>query len=124
MVSANGPVRPRLRPVEIVVSGKGAQGRALVLRDTEGAATESIALKVEAGVVLALLDDRHTLEEIRAHALLEHGIDLDIEEIGDLVTMLEKALMLEGKALEAARRAAHRALSQSDVREPFHAGSA
>ncbi len=103
--------RPRVRPLDPVwVDHKGE--KLLVLRDRVGLFEEPVAVPPVVGFILSLADGARDEEEIRGLLAKELGQEVTASEMASILDELEKALVLEGPAAEAAAReqlAAYRA---------------
>jgi AmmeMemoRadiSam system protein B len=103
--------RPRVRPLDPVwVDHEGE--KLLVLRDRVGLFEEPVAVPPVIGFILSLADGARDEEEIRGLLAKELGQQVTASEMANILDELEKALVLEGPAAEAAVRdqlAAYRA---------------
>lgn len=115
--------KPKLRQVE--VSPVRAEGETyLVLRDPIRISGNTLILPQAAYVVLAMLDGEHTLRDIQNEVAQQHGGLLVKDDLEELVTRLDKALMLEGPHFEEVRRRALDGFARLNIRPAAHAGTA
>ncbi len=97
--------------------------RSLALRDPEGLTEDVLVVPQGLIPVLALLDGRHTVEEILAE-LGCAGEEAVRAKVLDAVETLRDKLFLEGPSVETARAELARAFRESPTRKAAHAGSA
>lgn len=103
--------------MESIVVPDRRLGRALVLRDTEGVATNNAVLPMDLVPILEAFDGSATCEQI-ARSLGHVPVDLVVR----LATQLEDALFVDGPAYRRERDRVERAFAASDVRPASHAG--
>ena len=115
-----GPLRPRLRPLEIVpVASKGSP--LFALRDPQGFC-EPIVMPHGAALVAALMDGRRTLAQIQAAFRDRVGVPLALADLKSLVGRFDEAHLLQGDRFEALRRRIETAFLNAPVRPAAHAG--
>ncbi|NUO54244.1 MAG: AmmeMemoRadiSam system protein B [Polyangiaceae bacterium] len=123
VVRRNPPMRPRLRPIEIIRVPSGRGDLVTVLRDPERIAPHAIEVRAPLDAALAYLDGRHSVAEI-ARLLAQRGSRIGVLDVERLVADLEQAAMLEGPTARARKDALVRAFAASRVRPATHAGGA
>lgn len=116
--------KPRLRPVEVIVVRDPVRGRVLLLRDTQGVASGPVAVPPALAPVLSRLDGTRTCAEIARDAAADCGGPLPVDVVRELAAELERALMLEGAAFDAALSRARATFDDAPLRPPSHAGAA
>ncbi len=116
---------PRLRPIHVhplVHQGQPA----LMLRDPLHLSQQVIILPQALAPLLNLLDGERNLDELRASLMVQAGLNLSPQELGDIVEQLDQALLLHSprflqisqKALDAYRQAPHRPPSSAGASYP------
>jgi MEMO1 family protein len=117
-------LRPALRVVETVLVPDERQGRALLLRDTEGVAEGSVRIPAPLIPVVARFNGEKTCAQIARDLSVELGIDVDVRVVEDAANVLEKALFLDSPAYRAARANVISTFRASATRPASHAGGA
>lgn len=117
------PERPILRslePTPIQHEGRSM----LLLRDPSGVSDSELVVSRAAVAVLRLFDGAHTIEDIQAAILKDHGTLLERDPLESLVRQFDDAGFLEGPTFEERRRLAE-SNYRSAPRRPFvHSGVA
>lgn len=112
---------PALRQIEASpVDNGGEQG--LVLRDPLHVSDAVLVVSMAAVPILQKLDGRHSLEEIRRIYKEEHGADISIEQLQDLIGQLEGARFLEGEDFDSYQSALTEGYMRAGTRPSFLAG--
>jgi AmmeMemoRadiSam system protein B len=116
------PLQPRLRPLDIVPVGR-KQDMLFAVRDPEGFG-EPVVVSYGAALAAAMLDGRHTLDEIRTSLQGRIGAPVAIRELEKLVGQLDHAYLLAGERFENHSRRQIREYLDGPVRPAAHAGGA
>lgn len=94
------PVRPKLRPVEIIPTED--EGRPLLaMHDPAGLAQGIMTVSEPVLFLLSRFDGEHTLLEIQVEFLKMFGKTVRLEQLEDLVKQLDESYFLEGPRFEA-----------------------
>lgn len=116
------PLRPRLRPVEIIpVKRRG--GPWFALRDPEGFG-DPVELTSGAVLLASLMNGRHTLAEIQSLFKRQADATVSMADLKALTAQLERAHWLEGVPFEEFRLACLHDYLSDPVRPAAHAGGA
>ena len=116
------PLRPRLRPLEIVpVNSK--EGLLFTLRDPEGFG-RMVVMPYGAVVLAALMDGQHTLAEIQTAFQRQTGVAAPLADVEQIVRRLDEAYLLAGQRFHRYRRQEVEAYLNNPVRSASHAGGA
>jgi AmmeMemoRadiSam system protein B len=118
------PDRPALRPIETIIVPDETHGRVLVLRDTEGITSKTVAIPPPLIPIVARFTGERTCEEIAREVSRELGSPVEVEVVTRAAAALEEALFLEGPSYRAARAKVAREFAASPVRPASHAGGA
>ena len=97
--------RPRVRPLEPVWTEHEGES-VLVLRDRSGVCEQPLAVQPVVGFILSLCDGSRDEDAIRAELSRELKQEVEPAQLADILDSLERSLILEGPACEAATRAA------------------
>ncbi|HEY3110638.1 MAG TPA: AmmeMemoRadiSam system protein B [Chloroflexota bacterium] len=107
--------RPRVRPLEpLWTEHEGEQ--VLILRDRSGVCEQPLAVQPVIGFILSLCDGSRDEDAIRAELARELERPLEPAQLADILDQLERNLILEGPACEAATRAALEAYRRAPAR--------
>jgi len=116
------PLRPQLRPLEIVpIDGK--RGVLFLLRDPEGFG-ETLALPNGAMLLAMLMDGTRTLAEIQHEFKLHTGVQASLRDLEAIVRRLDEAYLLAGERFEVHRDKLVESYLGEPVRPASHAGGA
>ncbi|GAG50498.1 unnamed protein product, partial [marine sediment metagenome] len=96
------PLRPELRPLEIVPYGP-EENMMFVLRDPQGYGRSAV-LHGGAVMVVGMMDGRRTLSEIRSALKSETGVAVAQAELEEMVRRLDKNYLLVSERFERYRR--------------------
>lgn len=114
--------RPVVRPLEPTwVEHQGEQ--VLVLRDRTGVFDQPRAIPAPLGAILALCDGQRDEDELRASIEKQTGEPFPAEVLGKLLDDLERALILDGPAVERAAAEALAAYRAAPARPAALAGA-
>jgi len=117
-------LRPRLRPVEIIVVPDARFGRAVVLRDTEGVTAQVATIPLPLWPIVSRFDGAHAPAQIAEAAARDTGAPVEVSLVERLIGELDEALFLEGVRYRAAREKIERDFAGAAVRPATHAGGA
>jgi AmmeMemoRadiSam system protein B len=110
--------RPQLRDVEII----RVKADLFALRDPLRYTEEILIIPAPVLDVLALLDGKHSLPEVRSGFAGRHGAALPEEILGNIIETLDSNGFLEGESFEKRRRGIQSGFAAAAVRAPAHAG--
>ncbi len=116
------PLRPRLRPLEIVPVGS-KEGLLFTLRDPEGFG-RMVVMPYGAVVLAALMDGQHTLAEIQTAFQRQTGVAAPLADVERIVRRLDEAYLLAGQRFDRYRRQEVEAYLNNPLRSASHAGGA
>ncbi|MBK6942041.1 MAG: AmmeMemoRadiSam system protein B [Planctomycetes bacterium] len=120
MALPHKPILRGLEPTPIQHEGRSM----LLLRDPSGVSDAELVISRAAVAVLRLFDGEHTIEDIQASILKDHGTLLEREQLEALVRRFDDAYFLEGATFDA-RKSAVEADYRNAARRPFvHSGIA
>src|SRR5690348_1129901 len=114
--------RPRVRPLEPIWTDHEGE-HVLVLRDRSGVCEQPLAVQPVIGFILSLCDGRRDEDEIRAALSEELKQPVEPAQLADILDQLERSLILEGPACEAAARASLEAYRAAPARPTTCAGA-
>jgi AmmeMemoRadiSam system protein B len=120
---ARASERPKLRAVEAVIVPDG-EGRALLLRDTEGVATGAVLVPGHLLQAVARFDGLRSIEAIAIEATRASGEVVTADMVAELAKELDDALFLESPRYAKKRREIVDAFLAAPVRPASHAGGA
>jgi len=114
--------KPRLRvsPVPVEAQGK----RLLLFQDPEGFTDETVAMPLEAAVIVQFFDGTRSLREIQEELLRQSGQLIDTQLIAEIVEQLDQHLLLESPRFFAHVQKLNDEWDREKVRPAIHAGSA
>lgn len=116
------PLRPQLRPLDVVPVGTKEQ-LLFTLRDPEGFG-QILVMPYGAVMLAALMDGQHTLAEIQAEFRQQTGTVAPLADVEQVIRRLDEAYLLAGERFDRYRREQIEAYLSSPVRSPSHAGGA
>jgi len=116
------PLRPELRPLEIVPLD-GEQSVVFLLRDPEGFG-ETLALPNGALFLAMLMDGVRTLAEIQQEFKGHTGVQVSLKDLEEIVRRLDEAYLLAGERFETHRGELIESYLSDPVRPASHAGGA
>jgi AmmeMemoRadiSam system protein B len=114
-------VNPKLREVEAHLAEQGGK-LAVLLRDPLRLSDKVVLLPRHLAPLLALCDGSRNEAELRAALAVRTGIYLTPGMLGQILTRLDEALLLDNKRFAQARRAALEAYRAAPHRSPILAG--
>jgi len=115
---------PRLRPVETIFVPHPTFGKALLLRDGEGIAPSSVAIRADLAPIVSNLDGVSSVESVVRRASRAIGRAVDAALVERVIDDLDAAYMLDTPRFRAKRREAMDAFAAADERPMHHAGGA
>ncbi|MBI1733836.1 MAG: AmmeMemoRadiSam system protein B [Candidatus Rokubacteria bacterium] len=116
-------MRPRLRGVEAFPVEH--EGRAFIgLRDPGGYTPSVLLLPLPLREIIGRFDGRHSIEDIQAALLREHGEPVPRESIEEMVRALDEHGFLDSPRFAERRRAIEDAFHATPLRSAAHAGGA
>ncbi|MDC3957146.1 AmmeMemoRadiSam system protein B [Polyangium jinanense] len=115
---------PRLRPIEAIFVPHPTFGKALMLRDGEGIAPSSVAIRGDLAPIVSCMDGTSSLDGIARRASRTIGRMIDVAIVSRLVAELDEAYMLETPRFQARRREVVAAFAAASERPAHHAGGA
>ena len=116
------PLRPKLRPIEIVPLGAD-QRLLFTLRDPEGYG-RSLNVPYGAAVAAMLMDGRRTLSEIQVEFESQTGVQAPLDKLEEIIRELDVAYLLAGERFDCYRREQVEGYLNDPVRPASHAGGA
>jgi MEMO1 family protein len=116
-------VRPRLRAVEAFPVEQDGQPY-VALRDTAGYTSSVVMLPAGIVEILALFDGEHSLTDIQADIMRQHGELVPREQLESLCASLDEHGFLDSPAFAARRQAIDREYLDAPRRPASHAGGA
>jgi hypothetical protein len=116
------PLRPELRPLEIVPIGR-KEGLLFTLRDPEGFG-RMVVMPYGAVLLAALMDGQHTLAEIQVAFQKQTGVPAPLADLERIIRRLDEAYLLAGERFDGYRREQIEAYRNNPVRPAAHAGGA
>ncbi len=116
------PVRPQLRPLEIVPVGP-KQELLLALRDPEGFG-QTVVISYGAAMLAQLMDGQHTLAEIQRTFQKRTGVSPSLADLEQIIRRLDEAYLLASPRFDRYRQEQVTAYLDCPVRPPSHAGGA
>lgn len=120
MTLPHKPILRGLEPTPIQHEGQSM----LLLRDPSGVSDAELVVSRAAVVVLRMFDGEHTIEDIQAAILKDHGTLLERAQLESLVRQFDEAGFLDGPTFEARKHAAEAAFRSSSRRPFVHSGIA
>jgi AmmeMemoRadiSam system protein B len=117
------PTRPKLRGVEAFPVEHEGQ-RFIGLRDPSGYTPSVLLLPMPLRAVVGRFDGRHSIDDIQAALLREHGAQVPRESIEDMVRALDEHGFLDSPAFAERQRAIEDAFLAAPRRAAVHAGGA
>jgi AmmeMemoRadiSam system protein B len=115
--------RPRLRAVEAFPVEQDGKPY-LALRDTAGYTSSVVMLPAGIVEILTLLDGEHSLTDIQADIMRQHGELVRREQLESLCASLDEHGFLDSPAFAARRQAIDREYLEAPRRPASHAGGA
>lgn len=113
---------PKLRPLDVRPLTHNGEPY-LLLRDPQQLSEHQLLVPQPLGAVLAFCDGRHDLARMAAAFERRYGIELPVENIGELLAALDSALMLDNERSAAAHAAARAEFRSEPYRTPALAGA-
>jgi MEMO1 family protein len=115
--------RPRLRAIEAFPVEQDGE-RYIALRDTAGYTPSVVMLPVGMVEILALFDGEHSITDIQAEIMRQHGELVRREQLESLCASLDEHGFLDSPAFVARREAVDREYLDAPRRPASHAGGA
>jgi AmmeMemoRadiSam system protein B len=129
MAAMNGTVNrtngashfPRLRPLDVRPLIHEGQ-HYILLRDPQQLSEHQLLIPQPLAAVLAFCDGHHDVPKMVAAFQQHYGLALPEESVGELLEVLDAAVMLDNERATAAHEAARAAFHREPYREPALAG--
>jgi hypothetical protein len=115
------PLRPQLRPLDVVPIGPQEE-HLVALRDPEGL-SQTLPLHDAAALLALLMDGQRTLSQLQEEFRAQTGMVVALGDVEELVRQLDDAYLLAGQRFQQYRRRQIEAYLGNPVRPAAHAGA-